>query len=221
MGIFFGWIVFSFIVGIIGSDRIIGFWGAFLLSSILSPLIGIIFAFASKNNSDEDYKKELLKIQQETLNFSKSQEPKNRTIIEELEKLSSLKENNMRTDEEYLIIKSNLLTNSSNSKIEAKNESSIYYFIYEIEDMNIPFEINEKLHCNRDELLNRIKNGEKFMKEFECNEYPFYAALILDERKVELPLLHINQLEFLAKKYFQCDSINDTLQKIKENNTAC
>jgi len=42
------WIVFSIIAGVVGQDRSIGFWGAFLLSLVLSPLIGLIVAFASK-----------------------------------------------------------------------------------------------------------------------------------------------------------------------------
>ena len=52
MGIFFGWIIFSFVVGFIGSERKIGFWGAFFLSILLSPLIGLIIALVSKNKED-------------------------------------------------------------------------------------------------------------------------------------------------------------------------
>lgn len=43
-----GWIVFSLVAGAVGRGRQIGFWGAFLLSIFLSPLIGLIIAFASK-----------------------------------------------------------------------------------------------------------------------------------------------------------------------------
>ncbi len=221
MGIFFGWILFSFIVGLIGSDRKIGFWGSFLLSLILSPLIGIIFALSSGSNSDEDYKKKLLKIQEETLNFSKAKEPKNITVIEELEKLSLLKEKQMITDEEFLNLKANLLGSNTNSVVEAMKDSSIYYFIYEIEDLKIPHIIENNLNCsNNDQLLYQITEGEKFIKQFECKEYPFFAVLVLDKRKAEIPIHIINQLELLAKKYFQCDSINDALMKIRENDTA-
>jgi len=219
MEIFLGWIIFSFIVGLLGSDRKIGFWGSFLLSIILSPLIGIIFALISESNSTVDYKKELLKIQQETLHQSKTQEPVNRSVIEELEKLSLLKEKNIITNEEFLNLKSNLLSNNGNFKPQTENDPSIYYFFYGIDDMNIPSVINKRLQSNSDELLYQIQKSEKFIKLYECNEYPFYAALILDERKVKIPNLHINQLEILSKKYFHCDSINDTLQKIKKNNT--
>ena len=44
------WIVFSIVAGVVGQDRSIGFWGSFMLSLLLSPLIGLIVAFASKPN---------------------------------------------------------------------------------------------------------------------------------------------------------------------------
>jgi hypothetical protein len=36
------WLCLSFLVGIIGKNRNCGFWGAFILSVILSPLIGLV-----------------------------------------------------------------------------------------------------------------------------------------------------------------------------------
>jgi hypothetical protein len=217
MGIFLGWIIFSLIVGIIGSDRKIGFWGSFLLSLILSPVIGLIAALVSKNNSEDIYEKNLLKIQQSTLNkLNEQEEPERKSLIEELEKLSLLKEKNIITQEEFLNLKSNILNNSD--EYETEDDSSFYYFIYEPEDLNIPSQINNKLNIDSTELLSQIKESEKYMKQFECNEYPFYAALVVDDRKEEIPKLHIKELEIVAKKYFQCDSINDALLKIKENN---
>lgn len=216
MGIFLGWIIFSLIVGIIGSDRKIGFWGSFLLSLVLSPLIGLIIALLSKNTSEDIYEKNLLKIQQSTLNKLNEQEPERKSLIEELEKLSLLKEKNIITQEEFLNLKSNILNNSD--EYETEDDSSFYYFIYEPEDLNIPSQINIKLNIDSAELLSQIKESEKYMKQFECNEYPFYAALVVDNRKEEIPKLHIKELEIVAKKYFQCDSINDALLKIKENN---
>ncbi len=58
MGIFFGWIILSFFVAILGSDRKIGYGGTLLVSLLLSPLIGAIFALASerKVNTREMYK---------------------------------------------------------------------------------------------------------------------------------------------------------------------
>ncbi len=58
MEIFFGWIILSFFVAIIGKDRKIGFLGTLFLSLILSPIVGAIFALASerKLNTDNMYK---------------------------------------------------------------------------------------------------------------------------------------------------------------------
>src|SRR5680860_491256 len=216
MGIFIGWFVFSLIVGIIGADRKIGFWSSFFLSLILSPLIGLIIALLSKNKSEDIYEKNLLEIQKNTLNKLNEQEPVRKSLIEELEKLSLLKGKNIITQEEFLNLKSNILNNSD--EYETEDHSSFYYFIYELEDLNIPSQINSKLNIDSIELLSQIKESEKYMRLFECNEYPFYAALVLDNRKEEIPKLLINELEIVAKKYFQCDSINDALLKIKENN---
>ena len=47
MEIFLAWIIFSFVAGYVGDSRKLGFWSAFLLSIFLSPLVGLIIAFAS------------------------------------------------------------------------------------------------------------------------------------------------------------------------------
>ena len=38
-----GWIIFSLIAGIMGSNKRMGFWGTFLTSLVISPVICIIF----------------------------------------------------------------------------------------------------------------------------------------------------------------------------------
>lgn len=54
-GIFILWIVLSIVFGAIGSERKIGFAGAFFASLLLSPLIGLILTLTS---AKRDYKKE-------------------------------------------------------------------------------------------------------------------------------------------------------------------
>lgn len=66
MGYFFGWLIFSIVVGVIGSSRKIGFFMAFLASIILSPIIGLIITLVSKDKSDEKYKKELIETLKQT-----------------------------------------------------------------------------------------------------------------------------------------------------------
>ena len=53
MEIFLTWIIFSLVVGFIGTTRKIGFAGAFFASIFLSPLIGLIITLVSKNKEEE------------------------------------------------------------------------------------------------------------------------------------------------------------------------
>jgi phosphate/sulfate permease len=113
MGIFFSWIIFSFVVGFVGSGRKIGFWGAFFLSLLLSPLIGLIIALVSKNEADEAYKEKVLTVQQnqqETLKkLSETEKTKTVSIVDELEKLKKLREDNLITEDEFQNLKSKII----------------------------------------------------------------------------------------------------------------
>ena len=113
MGIFFGWIIFSLVVGFVGSGRKIGFWGAFFLSLLLSPLIGLIIALVSKNEADEAYKAQVLKVQQnqqETLKkLSETESNKTVSIADELEKLKKLREDNLLTEDEFQNLKNKII----------------------------------------------------------------------------------------------------------------
>lgn len=62
------WILFSLIVGMIGSSRTIGFLGSFLLSLFLSPVVGLIIALVSKDNQTDAVEKGALKNQQMQMN---------------------------------------------------------------------------------------------------------------------------------------------------------
>lgn len=65
MGIFLGWLVFSALIGLIGAERKIGFFGAFFLSLFLSPIIGLIFTVLSKSNADVKREAQMLALQQQ------------------------------------------------------------------------------------------------------------------------------------------------------------
>ena len=126
--LFLGWIIFSFIVGAIGDSRKIGFWGAFLASIILSPLIGLIITLVSKNKKEEEYKNNILKAQkkqQDALNRIAESKPivKNDiSIIEELEKLKKLKDDGIVTEDEFLSLKKKIIDSNINitSSVEEK-----------------------------------------------------------------------------------------------------
>lgn len=113
MGIFFTWIILSFIVGFIGSDRKIGFGGAFFISLIFSPLIGLIFTLISKTKEEEKYRERVLesqRSQQESLErLSKSEPNLKNSIADEIEKLQKLKNNNSITEEEFVKLKNKII----------------------------------------------------------------------------------------------------------------
>lgn len=100
MGVFIFWIIFSILVGLIGKDRKIGGTVAFILALILSPLIGGIITLISDKNSDIEYKKQLA----ESLST-----PNRVSDLDEIEKLHSLFEKGILTEEEYNKRKATLL----------------------------------------------------------------------------------------------------------------
>lgn len=124
MDIFFTWIILSFVIGFIGSGRKIGFGGAFFISLILSPLIGLIFALMSKTEEDEKYKQKILdtqKSQEESLKMlSKSNTIQKISIADEIEKLQKLKNNNSITEEEFIKLKNKII----NSNLDYEDEST-------------------------------------------------------------------------------------------------
>ena len=56
MVIVISWIFFSILIGLLGQKRKIGFWGAFLFSILLSPIIGLIITLISDNAISEKEK---------------------------------------------------------------------------------------------------------------------------------------------------------------------
>lgn len=58
------WLVLCVVVGFLGNSRTIGFGGAFFLSLILSPLLGLIFVLVSKDKQTDAFEKKILENQQ-------------------------------------------------------------------------------------------------------------------------------------------------------------
>lgn len=113
MEIFLSWIIFRFVVGFIGLGRGIGFLGAFILSLLISPIIGLIIALVSKNKEDEAYKQKVLTAQQNQQNalskLTKTEDNTRISIADELEKLRKLRDTNSITEEEYLKLKERVI----------------------------------------------------------------------------------------------------------------
>jgi hypothetical protein len=62
------WIVLSFAIGILSMEKDLGFWGGFLISIVLSPLIGlIIYLVSGKKKPVEPSEIEKLKAEIELL----------------------------------------------------------------------------------------------------------------------------------------------------------
>lgn len=67
------WIGLSIGIGFMGKERKIGFGGAFILSLLLSPLLGGIITLCSKTLAKQKYEDDVLKAQQETIELLKKQ----------------------------------------------------------------------------------------------------------------------------------------------------
>jgi hypothetical protein len=128
MGIVFGWIILSFIIGIVGSNRKIGFLSALFISLIFSPLIGLIFTLISKTDVEEKYIKSVLETQrsqQESLKELVSSKPnKNISLADEIEKLERLKNKNLITEEEFLKLKKRIIESNDNEELD-KNTNNL------------------------------------------------------------------------------------------------
>jgi Short C-terminal domain len=92
MGIFIIWIIFSFIVASLGSNRRIGFWGALFCSLILSPLIGLIVTLFSKDIADEKHKQEMLQATRQSNGHG---------LASELERLATLRDKGIISSIEF------------------------------------------------------------------------------------------------------------------------
>ena len=110
MEIFIFWIIFSLIVGFIGSGRKISFWGAFLCSLLLSPLLGLIIALVSKSNESMEYKNKVLKNQHDQRErLSNLDKESAYSITAELQKLKILRNQDEITAEEFQKLRNKIL----------------------------------------------------------------------------------------------------------------
>jgi len=109
MEYFLVWIALSAGVGLFGIDKTIGFWGAFLLSLILSPLIGAIIVFFSKSKEQKAIEQQMMMNQQQQTKILHDITNKNNFVADELLKLKKLLDEKVITDEEYQKMKRKLI----------------------------------------------------------------------------------------------------------------
>jgi hypothetical protein len=114
MGILFLWLVFSVVVGAVGTTRKIGGIAAFLVSIFLSPLIGFIVVALSEPEKPREVvaidKKgqpiDLQEIKKEAVEIATK---KHHDIVEQLDKLAQLKNSGALTEEEFQELKAQLI----------------------------------------------------------------------------------------------------------------
>ena len=88
-----GWIILSILVGVYASNKGKSFFGNFLISLILSPVVGFVIVFVSKDKTLTEKK-----------NLKETE-----SVSDELLKLNNLKEKGIITDEEFNEQKKKLL----------------------------------------------------------------------------------------------------------------
>jgi hypothetical protein len=103
----FLWGFFAMIVGLIASDKAMGFWGGFLLSLLLSPVIGVIIVLFSKS-------KQTHIMEQRVINSldhqPKPQQAPSLSVIQQLSELEDLKSKNLVTEEEYTRLRGKIMS---------------------------------------------------------------------------------------------------------------
>jgi len=109
MEIFVLWLIFSIIVAVIGSNRKIGGFLAFLISIFLSPLIGLIVVLFSKDKQTDMLENQMLQ------QSASSNIETNKSVADELIKIVNLKESGTITEEEFNNMKRKLLQDDDNT----------------------------------------------------------------------------------------------------------
>lgn len=92
---------------VFGTARTIGFWNSFLLSLLLSPVLGLIISLFFPTTESANRQKEMLETQKSTL--AAINQNKTNGIASELEKLVTLKDQGHITEAEYNDMKFKLL----------------------------------------------------------------------------------------------------------------
>jgi uncharacterized membrane protein len=96
MGVLIVYLFFAIIVGVIGDTRTLGFWGAFLLSLVLTPVVGLIICILYPDKAAAA--KRLKDANRGTV-----------SIADELTKIAQLRADNLITDREYQRLRNNLI----------------------------------------------------------------------------------------------------------------
>ena len=87
------------VAGAIGNNRTAGFWGTFIASLVLSPIIGLIIALASRSNAQVKYEMEMKEQQRVQTEALQNMQPK--SVADELAQLKTLFDQGAITGAQY------------------------------------------------------------------------------------------------------------------------
>ncbi len=171
----FAYLFLVLIIGLLGSNRKIGFAGAFFISLILSPLIGLIVVLLSKRLSDLEFEKNLIDLQQQQKQAIDSLSKKGSAgIADEITKLTDLLNRGIINKEEFDKIKLNLLkeADSTLAMDDPRDESELPMITYETNQGEIAIrqrkdqpQVGDKVfNCYKrphHDVVLKIKNGPR------------------------------------------------------------
>lgn len=114
MEVFIGYMFFAALVGAMSTERVIGFWGGFLWSIVLSPVIGLIIMLCSKSKDtlrreqamSRDARKQTEILQHMALQTKKNNQE---NLSDELAKWKKQCDDGIITQEEYQKIKNRIM----------------------------------------------------------------------------------------------------------------
>ena len=212
---FIVWLILSFLIGFIGLEREIGYLKTFLISFLLSPLLGLIFALTSKKIEDIYNEKYILdnqeKHQDAFKNLSKSinKESSIASIAEGLEKLKKLKDDNIISEEEFILLK--------NKAIQSYNEDDSRNSVILHENKKINKNLIKLNSLIKDQKYNLLPSSAKKKQITDHLNNIFttkkIAIDLLDEYKEVFKINLVKDLEGLSNSF---DGKKDYLSKLIE-----
>lgn len=101
MGIFIFWLLGCFVVALAASNRGRSGFGWFLLSVLISPLLGLLFVLVAKDLSEKEQKQTVIHIKDRPSTNSSASTDTSDGQLSRLERLARLHERGYLTREEY------------------------------------------------------------------------------------------------------------------------
>lgn len=110
MELLFLYAIACIIVGWIGSATTLGFGSAFLLSVILTPIVGFIIILFYPNKKHRD---EQLKLLKNVSANTSTEVDRMASLHDQLEKLESMKDKKLITEKEYEFMRKEIMQNKA------------------------------------------------------------------------------------------------------------